>query len=278
MDVDPLAESVPPRHAVESDEEEDEYNPLGPEPSAPKPVDVQIVGDLGPVPAQGLLVASGDLAKFWSRGANLGEQIAGVFVDEIQVGLLFRPSWTKSVVLVSEVTTRLPLWAMHPYARAVLDALQPSSVALLGTYDVPAYIAEERIAYSDAPLRYLCTDAPTSSLTSSAQPFAPPNLVTATAAAFVALRAQRAAPATLVLVPAPHIAPPAPRALEPSSFAHFADAPAPWPPALVSTAHALVFAALGEPGKDAAWTTPAPEKSSLPGQERKRPVEFGMYI
>ncbi|KAJ7658967.1 hypothetical protein B0H17DRAFT_1096420 [Mycena rosella] len=279
MDIDPLADTVPPRHAVESDEEEDEYNPLQPQSSIPKPVDVQLVGDLAPVPAAGLLVASGALAKFWARGANLGEQIAAVMVDKIQVGLLFRPSWTKSVVLISEVTTRLPLWAMHPYARAVLDALQPSNVALLDTYAVSAYIAEERTAYSDAPLRYLCTDGPGPAFTSSAQPFAPPNLVQATSAAFLALRAQRSAAATLVLVPAPHIAPPAPRVLEPSSFAHLADDPVAWAPALVRTAHALSFAALAEPGKDAAWTAPAPEKAHPAAQEqRKRPTEFGMYI
>ncbi|KAJ7489551.1 hypothetical protein FB451DRAFT_1081218 [Mycena latifolia] len=279
MDIDPLADTVPPRHAIESDEEEDEYNPLRPQSSIAKPVDVEVVGDLSPVPAAGLLVASSALAKFWARGANLGEQIAAVMVNKIQVGLLFRPSWTKSVVLVSEVTTRLPLWAMHPYARAVLEALQPSSVALLDTYAVPAYIAEERISYSDAPLRYLCTDAPIPALTSSAQLFAPPNLVQATSAALIALRAQRAAPATLVLVPAPHIAPPAPRALEPSNFAHLTDDLVPWPPALVRTAHTLVFAALAEPGKDVAWTAPAPEKPHPVAQEqRKRPTEFGMYI
>ncbi|KAJ6567564.1 hypothetical protein DFH09DRAFT_1155780 [Mycena vulgaris] len=280
MDIDPLADTVPPRHAVESDDEEDEYNPLQAQPSVPKlPVDVQLVGDLAPIPATGLLVATGDLAKFWARGAGLGEQIAAVMVDKIQVGLLFRPSWTKSVVLVSEVTTRLPLSAMHPYARAVLDALQPTSVALLDTYAVSAYIAEERTLYSDAPLRYLCTDAPAPALKSSAQPFAPPNLVQSTSAAFLALRAQRTASAALVLVPSPRIAPPAPRALEPSSFAHLADNPIPWLPALVRTSHALVFDVLAEPGKDAVWTAPAPEKPR-PGaaQERKRPTEFGMYI
>ncbi|KAJ7139042.1 hypothetical protein C8R44DRAFT_763738 [Mycena epipterygia] len=277
MDTDPLADTVPPRHAVESDEEEDEYNPLRPEPSLPKPTDVQIVGDLAPVPAPGLLVATGDVAKYWARGADLGEQIAAVMVDKIQVGLLFRPSWTHCVVLVSEVATRLPLGAMHPYARSVLDALQPKRIALLDIYAVSAYIADERIPYPDAPLRYLCTDSPVPDLSTAAQPFATPNLVQSTSAAFVALQAQRTAPATLVLVPAPHIAPPAPRTLEPSSFAHLADDPVPWPPALVRSAHALVFAALADPAKHP-WTAPAPEKLRPASQDRKRPTEFGMYI
>ncbi|KAJ7653303.1 hypothetical protein DFH06DRAFT_1205270 [Mycena polygramma] len=277
MDTDPLADSVPPRHAIESDEEEDEYNPLRPQPSLPTPIDVQLVGTVPPSPATGLIVAAGGVGKYWARGADLGEQIAAVMVNEIQVGLLFRPSWTQAVVLVSEVTTRLPLWAMHPYARAVLEKLQPKNFALLDTYAVSAYISDDRIALSDAPLRFLSTDPPATALTSAAEPFAAPNLVQSAAAAFVALRAERTAPATLILVPTPHIAPPAPRALAPSDFSHWDD-PAPWVPAPVRTAHGLLFAALGkQPTR--AWTEPAPEKPSA-SQSRKQPTdtELSMYI
>ncbi|KAJ7131691.1 hypothetical protein C8R43DRAFT_1024300 [Mycena crocata] len=279
MDVDPLADTVPPRHAVESDEEEDEYNPLQPPTSHAAPIDVQLVGDLKSVPVSGLLVATGDVGKYWARGADLGEQIGAVMVDKIQVGLLFRPSWTQTVVLVSEATARLPLRAMHPYARTVLDALQPSNVALLDTYGVPAYIADTRIPYPDAPLRYLATAAPIAALTSAAQPFAPPNLVQSASAAFVAIQAERAASASLLLVPAPHIAPPAPRTVEPSDFTQLAESPAPWGPALVRTAHSALLAVLGKEDKTHAWTEPAPEKPHAAAQ-RKRPAEdeAGMYI
>ncbi|KAJ7198814.1 hypothetical protein GGX14DRAFT_665241 [Mycena pura] len=272
-DVDPLADTVPPRHAIESDEEEDEYNPLA-QPSPSKPVDVQLVGNVTAMPTAGLLIATGNIAKYWARGANLGEQVAAVMVDKIQVGLLFRPSWTQAVVLVSEATTRLPLWAMRPYARAVVDALQPENVALLDEYAVSEYIADARIAYLDAPLRYLTTDAD-APLTSAAHLFAPPNLVRTTSAAFVALRAERACPAVLLLVPTPHVAPPAPRALAPSSFAHLEDA---WMPALVRTAHAALFGLFGDQ-RTPPWTDPAPEKPSA-AQARKRPAdsELNMYI
>ncbi|KAF7368956.1 hypothetical protein MVEN_00221900 [Mycena venus] len=209
-DTDPLADSVPPRHAIESDEEEDEYNPLRPQSNLSTTVDVQLVGSVTPVPVSGLVIATGSVGRYWARGADLGEQIAAVMVNKIQVGLLFRPSWTKAVVLVSEVTTRLPLWAMHPYASTVLDALQPKSVALLDTYAVSAYISDTRIAYPDAPMRFLTTDPSSTSLTSIAQPFAAPNLVQSTSAAFVALRAEHSASATLLLIPAPHVAPPRP--------------------------------------------------------------------
>jgi hypothetical protein len=36
-----------------------------------------------------LILASGDVAKFWARGAGLGEQVGGISVDDIQV----RPSF-----------------------------------------------------------------------------------------------------------------------------------------------------------------------------------------
>jgi len=277
MDTDPLADSVPPRHAIESDEEEDEYNPLRPQPNLPTPIDVQLVGTVAPIPVSGLLVSTGSVGRYWARGADLGEQIAAVMVNKIQVGLLFRPSWTQAAVLVSEVTTRLPLWAMHPYARTVLDALKPKSVALLDTYAVSAYISDARIAYPEAPLRFLTTGAPSTALTSVAQPFAAPNLVQSASAAFVALRAENSASATLLLVPAAHVTPPAPRDLAPSDFSHWND-PAPWAPAPIRTAHELLFAALGEQGTPA-WKEPAPEKPSA-GQARKRPTDtdVGMYI
>jgi hypothetical protein len=85
QDTDPLADSVPPRHAIESDEEEDEYNPLRPQPNLPLAIDVQVVGTVTPVPVSGLVVATGSMGKYWARGAELGEQVAAVMVNKIQV-------------------------------------------------------------------------------------------------------------------------------------------------------------------------------------------------
>ncbi|KAJ7889889.1 hypothetical protein B0H14DRAFT_3081832 [Mycena olivaceomarginata] len=261
MNTDPLVDSVPPRHGIESDEEEDEYNPLRPQPNLPLAIDVQVVGTVTPVPGS------------IGRGAELGEQVAAVMVNKIQVGLLFRPSWTQAVVLVSEVTTRLPLWGMHLCARTVVDALKPKRWAGRIMFGIQRY--SSAIPYLDAPLRFLATDAPSATLTSSAEPFAAPNLVQSTSAAFVALRAKHSASVILLLVPALHVSPPVPRDLAPSDFSHWND-PAPWAPTSVRTAHALLFAA-GE--KDTpAWKEPAPEKPSA-GQARKHPdAELGMYI
>lgn len=46
----------------------------------------------------------------------------------MQVGLLFRPSWTSAIIVVSEVETRtrLPLFAMSTYTTAIIERLQPT--------------------------------------------------------------------------------------------------------------------------------------------------------
>ncbi|KAJ7446868.1 hypothetical protein B0H11DRAFT_1672956, partial [Mycena galericulata] len=84
---------------------------------------------------------------------------------------------------------------------------------LLDTYAVPTYISETRIPFTDAPLR-----RPNQLSTAAAQPFGLANLLQGASAAFIA-RAQHTAPATLLLVPKPHIATPDPRALATSSIA-----------------------------------------------------------
>jgi hypothetical protein len=58
---------------------------LRPQSSLPTPVDVQLVGNVAPVPVSGLVVTTGSVGKYWARGADLGEQIAAVMVNKIQV-------------------------------------------------------------------------------------------------------------------------------------------------------------------------------------------------
>ena len=84
QDIDPLSDTVPPRYAVESDEEEDEINPLPSKPSSQDTtVNVKIAGDLPT--GSTVAVATGDVAAFWAKGASLGEQIGAVFVNDVQV-------------------------------------------------------------------------------------------------------------------------------------------------------------------------------------------------
>jgi hypothetical protein len=88
QEIDPLADTVPPRHAVESDEEEDEYNPLASSvqsKSKAGDAEVKILGDVKRFEGRTLVIAGGDAGKVWARGAKLGEQSGAVMVNGVQV-------------------------------------------------------------------------------------------------------------------------------------------------------------------------------------------------
>ncbi|GLB41105.1 hypothetical protein LshimejAT787_0903200 [Lyophyllum shimeji] len=247
MDVDPLADTVPPRYAIESDEEEDEYNPLRATPSAPNQVaGVKILGDLPQ--GRDLVIATGDVAKYWARGADLGEQSGAVAVNNIQVGLVFNPKWTKATVIISEALTRLPVWSMHQYALTVLDSLKPTKISLLDTYAVPSYITEAPLPFQDAPLRYLSTSKVDRAIESKSEAFAPPNLIQSTSASFLSIlnTSHQPTPGTLILVPSPHIPHPSPKVLEPNNFLHLSEDRFEWPEETMNVAQQLLFAAIGE--------------------------------
>jgi len=247
MDIDPLADTVPPRHAVESDEEEDEYNPLSSPSKVPPPsLEVNVLGQFQPNRA--LVVATGDAAKVWAKGAQLGEQNGAVMANGIQVGLVFNPSWTQATVLVSEVTIRLPSWAMHSYAQVVIDHLKPSSVALLDTYATPAYISAHALPHHEAPLRLLRTKGKLSSIL-GLQPFSPPNLIQSTSASFLSilslpsLNQKSPTPGALILLPSAHIPPPPPNSITPMNTSTLEDE---WSAENVQAAQYALFAAVGE--------------------------------
>jgi hypothetical protein len=248
MDFDPLAEIVPPRHAVESDEEEDEYNPL-PSTALPRTLDVKIVGQIQRNRA--LVVVAGDAAEVWAKGAQLEEQRGAVMANGVQVGLLFNPSWTQATVLVSEATTWLPSWAMHSYALVVVEHLKPSSVALLDTYAAPAYITVNPVPHHEAPLRALRTKG---SLSSSCglQPFSPPNLIQSTSASFLSVLSlpspDQKLPISgmLILLPSGNIPPPPPSDIAPTNTSRLEGNHEGWSAETVQAAQQALFAAVGE--------------------------------
>ncbi|KAF8661647.1 hypothetical protein AX16_001289 [Volvariella volvacea WC 439] len=224
MDIDPLADAGPARHIIESDDE-DEFNPLPhatEEVPPPEQVQVKLVGTI-PKDKNKLVVATRLPGTHWARGADLGEQIGGVAVNGVQMGQLFTPEWTSSVVLVSEVLSRLPLWAMHPYVKAITDAFNPAKAFVLDLYPVSTYISSARPPeyYDSAPIRYLSTStSPTlPSQYSPAEPFSPPNLVQGTSAAFLSHLAFHNPDSTalLVLLPSPTVPPPPPRTIPPAN-------------------------------------------------------------
>ncbi|PPQ82693.1 hypothetical protein CVT25_009423 [Psilocybe cyanescens] len=282
MDVDPLSESVPPRYAIESDEEEDEINPLfGESASAPTKYDINIVGDLPK--SQTLVVASGDAGKFWAKGAELGEQTGAVFVNKVQVGLVFNPTWTSSTVIISEVLSKLPLSAMHPYASAILESLTPNSLAVLDTYPTPTYATDVLIPYHDAPIRYLTSET-LSFPKSQAEPFAPPNLISSTSASFLTTTSSSTSfSRTLILLPSPHIPHAPPKVLSPSNFSQLEQDAVEWPAALINAAQDLVFHSLAAEGEEAntskhTWAVPPSAQREKAPKWSTQIGEGGMYI
>lgn len=214
MEIDPLADALPPRYAIESDDE-DEYNPLTTQSADEGPiVNIKIESQI--IAGCPLVIASGPAGNFWADGADLGEQQGAIFVNNIQVGLLFKPSSTCAVVLVSEATTALPLWSMNKYVNDILDRLQPSAVSILDVYSIQSYISSELLAVHEAPVRYLTLG---NISLNSFQIFAPPNILQSTSAAFMSamnirtLSSSCQSNAVILLLPLPEIARTAPSKL-----------------------------------------------------------------
>lgn len=49
-------------------------------------INVKFIGDLPQL--QSLVIATGDVANFWAKGTDLGEQSGAILVNEIQVRVL----------------------------------------------------------------------------------------------------------------------------------------------------------------------------------------------
>ncbi|TFK37065.1 hypothetical protein BDQ12DRAFT_685759 [Crucibulum laeve] len=275
MDTDPLADTVPPRYAIESDEEEDEVNPLHlSRNDNESQVEVKFIGD---VPSErNLIIATGDAGKVWARGASLGEQTGAVMVNGVQIGLVFSPFWTKSNVIVSEALSRLPVWAMHKYAQNIIDTLKPTSSSLLDSYPVPSYVTNQPTSYDNAPLRYLSTSA-TDAFGDQAQQFSPPNLIQSTSASFLTIFSVANLMGFLVLLPSPHIPHPAPKAVSQSNYSQLSQDDVDWPSSTLTSAHELLFKVVGEPIKQKWEPKNAPGTESTP-RKRGDVGEGGMYI
>lgn len=219
MEIDPLADALPPRYAIESDDE-DEYNPLTTQRADEGPiVNVKIESQI--TAGCPLVIASGPAGNFWADGADLGEQQGAIFINNIQVGFLFKPSSTRAVVLVSEATTALPLWSMNKYVNDILDRLQPSAVSILDVYSIQSYISSELLPVHEAPVRYLSLG---NISLNPFQIFAPPNILQSTSAAFMSAMNIRTLSSTssyksnavILLLPLPEISRTAPSKLSTS--------------------------------------------------------------
>ncbi|THH05952.1 hypothetical protein EW145_g4432 [Phellinidium pouzarii] len=298
QDIDPLADSIPPRYAYESDEEDEfaDY-PVSSSVTAPE-VEVKIALGNGSeaVVGQTLIIASGEVGAVWARGAKLGVQTGQVSVDKHAIGLVFRPSWVASSVIVSEALTRLPVWAMHAYAEAVLNRWKPSKVIIIDGYSTATYISAASIPYHEAPLRYLHSSFLKSDLKalSSLAPFEPPNLLQSTAAAFLSILALPPQSAKTdgfaILIPSPRAPRPTPQSFDRSesagdeaSFASLTslsslEGSEGWDPSVVHAAHHALQVSAGCK-ESMAWLEQG-ENNGGQAQVRRRVLEVGgsMYI
>jgi len=271
-------ETLPPRYAIESDDE-DEFNPLNKIPNPTKEEsEIQVTISPATTTNVGLIIASGVAGNTWARGANLNEQSGIISVNGVQVALVFNPPWTKSNIIISEVFSELPLHAMHPYAETILDSLKPSSVSLLDSYSVPTYATSHPVPIHDTPIRYLTTSSKPNFLDNKADLFKPPNLIQSTSASFLSILSLRGILGTLILLPTPYISLTRPRQISPSSERLNQDN-VDWSPTIMKTVHSLLFKALeGEPVHNNVWEhvqDPLQDKST---KRRTQVGEGGMYM
>ncbi|KAL4063707.1 hypothetical protein V8B97DRAFT_2053957 [Scleroderma yunnanense] len=281
MDVDPLADTVPPRYAIESDDE-DEYNPQPQHPTQTPTTDIKFIGKFpSGLP---LVFASGDAGESWARGAKLGPPQGGIYVDNEQVGILFLPLWTQAAVIVSETSMHLPLSVMNNYTTAIIDHIQPARVSVLDTYSVQGYISPKVVPLDNAPVRYLSLGDVTIS-DPEIELFAPPNLVQSTTASLLARLLVRSLPlkltknydAALFLLPSPKLPLALPTTITPSPSDDIH-----WDQRIMQKVHRLLFEVIGEGENVDPWVETSDRLSKLSvAHQRRRAEEIGeggMYI
>ncbi|KAL5514593.1 hypothetical protein ACEPAG_1909 [Sanghuangporus baumii] len=309
QDFDPLADTLPPRYSYESDDEDelDVINLSSDSSADASPVEVRF---LPPAESENskekekekertLIIASGGIGVAWARGASLGEQVGQVNVNKRAIGLVFRPAWagTDGTIIISEAFTRLPVFAMNVYAKAVLDRWDLSKVVLLDAYSTATYISPEPIPHHAAPLRYLSTERKVSPDSSPLSLFAPPNLIQSTTAAFLNLlalpsKSQNASSGLAILVPSRRAPLPSPKSIPldedesasaTSSVLSSIEDSEDWDPALLHQTHQMALEAAGIHDRAGEWTDPIlnrrEKKPAKPyGRRRLTEAEEGMYI
>ncbi|KAI0262632.1 hypothetical protein BC834DRAFT_891012 [Gloeopeniophorella convolvens] len=277
MNFDPLSDTSSPRYAYESDEE-DELNPLL-NVSTPRLADVSIRGyKQCSDTSHAVIIASGEAGAVWAQGVDLGERCGEIVVNELTVGLIFSPAWTDAIVIVSEASLTLPAWAMHSYASTIVDFFKPTLLLLLDSYAAPVYIDTKPLDAVQAPVRYLRTSG--KALPAPISPFAPPNLIQATAAAYASLASLPASQidAILFLLPSPRV--PIPRGRDITRSLHGSETSgqySDWPESALQEVHQSIAGLAGARG-----IPPWKGSETLPKQLEVRHLsdigDGGMYM
>jgi hypothetical protein len=276
MEFDPiLSDAHVPRYALESDSE-DEPNPLKPDTNDPKraPPTFRILGQFEKRPS--LIVATGDAGAYWAKGANLGEQIGSLQVNNREVGLLFGPTYTKALILISEALLLLPLFAMNPYAKFALDSFGTTRLALLDVYATPTYVATDtNFDPQDPPIRFLSTLNDTCNI--PFKPFETPNMINSTSASFTAIAHWENITSSLLLLPSPRTPPLHTNDFKGTGFlsGDFIK----WDVETMKSIHSSLFDLAGE-STDTQWALPSevPPASQDSTKKRRNSNNDGMYI
>ncbi|CAE6430972.1 unnamed protein product [Rhizoctonia solani] len=153
------------------------------------------------------MVICGPAARYWLSGLD-GRSIGSIRLDGIQVVEYWS---TNSKQLLAVLTHRLPLGAQHLVARSIIETQGTKKpILLIDSYSYLTYISSQARIQDDHPVRHLSTSSSVRPPPKAIVPFAPPNLVQHLAAAIVAECEYLQIPATVLLIPTRHIAPPAP--------------------------------------------------------------------
>ena len=114
------------------------------------------------------------------------------------------------------------------------------------------------------------------------RPFSSPNLLQTTSAAYLTIAAlpATAIPASLILVPSPHIRPLPPSSLKPTDYDALtgADSTIEWPLDRLRSATSALFDAVGELGDQIGWQAPDGKVRRVHAPRRGDIGDGGMYI
>lgn len=120
--IDSIRSQLPPRHALESDSEEESNSQR--HDVQYKESDVSFIGS-GIEPKPTLIVVNGHPGAVWAKSADLGDEIGTVVMGSPAVGMVCKANWTSANIIVSEIYATLPVSAKHAYVQAIIDKFKP---------------------------------------------------------------------------------------------------------------------------------------------------------
>ncbi|GJJ13043.1 hypothetical protein Clacol_007292 [Clathrus columnatus] len=213
-EVEPLQDTVPPRHQIESDESEDEDLDTHHNRQLPPTPLVNINWIDSYVQKSNVLVALHEAGQYWAQGVILGDIHGKLILNTIEIGNFYTPQWADVLVII--ITTRVPLYAMHTIASTIISCIQPKCLSMIDSYPLPSCILPLPQKSNKQPIRYLQTYRKLQ--LPSAELFSPPNMLQSLAAAFLPLAEFKKLPSTLLLLPSSHMTPPTPPRIISSPF------------------------------------------------------------